>query len=73
MGRRLAALGSWEPAVSAMSWRAQQRLHARLRTLPGRRGTPKAIAAVARELCGYLWEIAVWVRVQPPGEVPPAA
>ncbi len=71
--RRLQALGPWEPAVSGMSWRAQQRLHARLRTLQGRRGTPKAIAAVARELCGYLWEIAVWVRVQPPGAVPPAA
>ena len=73
VGRRLAALGPWEPPVSAISWRAPQRLHARLRTLQGRRGTPKAIAAVARELCGYLWEIAVWVRVQPPGEVPPAA
>lgn len=73
VGRRLAALGPWEPAVSAISWRAQQRLHGRLRTLQARRGTPKAIAAVARELCGYLWELAVWVRVQPPGEVPPAA
>ncbi len=73
VGRRLAALGPWEPPVSAISGRAPQRLHARLRTLPGRRGTPKAIAAVARALCGYLWEIAVWVRVQPPGEVPPAA
>jgi transposase len=73
VGRRLAALGPWEPAVSAISWRAQQRLHVRLRTLQGRRGTPKAIAAVARELCGYLWDMAVWVRVQPPGEVPPAA
>ena len=73
VGRRLAALGPWEPAVSAIRWRAQQRLHARLRTLQGRRGTPKVIAAVARKLCSYLWEIAVWVRVQPPGAVPPAA
>ena len=65
VGRRLATLGPWEPALSAISLRAQQRLHGRLRTLGGRRGPPKALAAVARELCGYLWEIAVWVRAQP--------
>lgn len=75
VGRRLALLGPWEPALSAISWRAQQRLHARLRTLGGRRGQPKALAAVARELCGFLWEVAVWVRAQPvtPEEVAPVA
>jgi len=65
VGRRLATLGPWEPALSAISLRAQQRLHGRLRTLGGRRGPPKALAAVARELCGDLGEIAVWVRAQP--------
>ena len=50
--------------VSAISWRSQQRLHTRLGRIMARRGKPKALAAVARELCGYLWEIAVWVRAQ---------
>ena len=69
VGRRLATLGAWEPALSAISQRAQHRLHARLRALSGRRGSPKA---VAQELCGFLWEIAVWVRAQPAEAVPPA-
>ena len=65
VGRRLAACGAWESDLSAMSWRCQQRLHTRLRRIMARRGKPKALTAVARELCGYLWEIAVWVRAQP--------
>ena len=73
VGRRLATRGAWAPALSAISGRSPRRRHARLRTLPARRGTPKAIAAVARGLCGCLGEIAVWVRVPPPGQVPPAA
>jgi transposase len=73
VGRRLQTLGGWEPALSAISARAQARLHARLRTLSGRRGGPKAVTAVARELCGYLWEIAVWVRAQPGEGASPGA
>lgn len=73
VGRRLAQQGMAESALSAISWRAQQRLHHRLRMVQGRRGTPKALAAVARELCGYVWEIAVWVQAQASAEVPPVA
>lgn len=51
VGRRLAQQGPWERALSAISLRAQQRLYTRLRTLQGRRGSTKALAAVARELC----------------------
>lgn len=65
VGRRLAACGPWQTDLSAISWRCQQRLHGRLRRVMARRGKPKALAAVARELCGYIWEIAVWVRAQP--------
>lgn len=66
VGRRLAACGPWEGALSQISWRCQQRLYHRLRRVTARRGKPKALAAVARELCGYIWEVAVWVRAQPP-------
>ena len=66
VGRRLVACGPWQTDLSTISWRCQQRLHVRLRRMTARRGKPKALAAVARELCGYIWEIAVWVRAQPP-------
>ncbi len=59
-----AAPAAWRSALKTIDWRAQQRLHARLRRLTAKRGRAPAVAAVARELCGYLWEIAVWVRVQ---------
>jgi transposase len=65
VGRRLAACGTWQADLSAISWRCQQRLHGRLRRVMARRGKPKALTAVARELCGYIWEVAVWVRAQP--------
>lgn len=64
VGRRLAACGPWQADLSQMSWRCQHRLHGRLRRLTARRGKLKALAAVARELCGYIWEVAVWVRAQ---------
>ena len=73
VGRRLAQQGPWEPGLSAISWRAQQRLHTKLRALHGRRGQQKALAAVARELCGFIWEVAVWVRAQHGTQVPPVA
>ena len=75
VGRRLAACGPWEPALSAISWRAQTRVHARLSRLMVRRGKPKALAAVARELTAYIWEVSVWVRAQSvvPEEVAPVA
>lgn len=73
VGRRLAACGTWATDLSAISWRCQLRLHTRLRRMTARRGKPKALAAVARELCGYIWEIAVWMRAQPPGNAPTRA
>ena len=51
--------------VTSISWRAQQRLCKRYRQLVGR-GKPvqKVIVAVARELLGFIWEIAVHVEKQ---------
>ena len=63
-----AAPAAWRSALKTIDWRAQQRLHARLRRLTAKRGRAPAVAAVARELCGYLWEIAVWVRAQTASE-----
>ena len=46
------------PAVRALSWRAQNRLHQRYTRLLGRRlHRNKAIVAIARELCGFIWEL----------------
>ncbi|NMP25142.1 IS110 family transposase, partial [Sulfobacillus harzensis] len=60
--RRLAAVPTWEPALRQISWRAQIRLHDRLRRIGVKRGYNAAYTAVGRELCGYVWEVAVWVR-----------
>ena len=50
-------------AVRAISWRAQHRLHQRYTRLLGRRlHRNKAIVAIARELCGFIWEL---LRTQP--------
>jgi len=53
------------PAVSEISWRAQVRLSGRYRKLCAR-GKPsqKVITAVARELLGFIWEIAVHIEQQ---------
>jgi transposase len=49
--------------VRAISWRAQNRLHHRYTRLLGRRlQRNKAIVAIARELCGFIWEL---LRTQP--------
>ena len=49
--------------VRAISWRAQNRLHNRYTRLLARRlQRNKAIVAVARELCGFVWEL---LRTQP--------
>jgi transposase len=51
------------PAVRAISWKAQNRLHGRYTRLLARRlQRNKAIVAVARELCGFIWEL---LRTQP--------
>jgi transposase len=44
--------------VRAISWRAQNRLHSRYTRLMARRlQRNKTIIAIARELCGFIWEL----------------
>ena len=44
--------------VKALSWRMQHRLHRRYVKLKARgKREAKVIVALARELCGYLWEL----------------
>lgn len=46
------------PGVCAIAWKAQSRLHNRLRKLLSRGKPPaKAVTAVARELAGFVWAI----------------
>jgi hypothetical protein len=47
------------PEVRAIAWKAQHRLHSRLKKLLDR-GKPanQAVTAVARELVGFIWAIA---------------
>jgi Transposase len=52
------------PAVVAQAWRAQQRLHRRYRHLVGHgKLSPVAVAAVARELVGFIWAAMTDARV----------
>ena len=56
--------------VRAIAWRAQNRLNYRFRRLAARGlHRNKAVAAIARELCGYLWELhrQVTLEVESPG------
>jgi len=46
------------PGVRAIAWKAQARLHNRLKKLLGRGKHPaEAVTAVARELAGFIWAI----------------
>ena len=55
--------------VRAISWKAQNRLHGRYTRLLARHlQRNKAIVAVARELCGFIWEL---LRTQPCYEASP--
>ena len=45
-------------AVTTVAGLAQERLHTRYRKLAGRKGRPKAVIAVARELAGFVWALA---------------
>lgn len=56
-------------AIKACSWKAQTRLHKRMRQLLARGKTPnKVIVAIARELCGFIWQI---FRLMAPPSQPP--
>jgi len=49
--------------VIELAWKAQHRLHSRFRRLVGRgKSRPQAATAVARELLGFVWAIAVTVE-----------
>lgn len=52
--------GGLSPEVTAIAWKAQQRLHARYGRLVGRgKSAPTAVTAMGRELLGFIWAIAV--------------
>lgn len=55
-----------QPAsVTAISWKAQQRLHQKYYRLLGKGKAPgKAVTAVARELAGFIWAIAQEVETE---------
>jgi transposase len=57
LGPALTSRGAGQPPdVLAQAWRAQQRLHRRYRHLVGHgKRTPVAVAAIARELVGFIW------------------
>ena len=72
--RRLALIPEWEAGLRPISWRAQVRLHGRLQRIGAKKGYAPAYTAVGRELCGYVWEVAVWTRATLRAEeTPPAA
>lgn len=51
-------------AITAISWKAQQRLHQKYyRLLSKGKAAPKAITAISRELAGFIWAIAQEVEV----------
>ena len=51
-----AAMDNASTSTQAVSWKAQQRLCQRYRSLTERGKSPKkAVVAIARELCGFLW------------------
>jgi hypothetical protein len=53
--------------IKAISWKAQQRLHARYWRLTAKGKIPgKAITAVARELVGFIWAVGVQAERQTP-------
>lgn len=49
------------------AWEAQRRLHHRYKQLsgPGRKKAPVVIAALARELSGFVWAIARQMQPHP--------
>ena len=59
--------------VKALSWRTQNRLHKRYRHLKARQlNENKAIVAVARELCAFIWEMQNKCGLPLPGPSPQA-
>jgi transposase len=56
-----------DPAVIALAWKAQQRLHQRYVQLTGRgKCKQQAVTAIGRELLGFIWAIGVHVERNDP-------
>jgi len=56
-------LQTLEPEIRQISWKAQWRLHTRYKKLTARgKNKPQVVAAIGRELLGFLWAIAVRVE-----------
>ncbi len=54
-----------EPEIRDISWKAQWRLHTRYKKLSARgKNKPQIIAAIGRELLGFVWAIAVRVETR---------
>jgi transposase len=54
-----------EPEIQQISWKAQWRLHTRYQKLTARgKNKPQTVAAVGRELLGFLWAIAMRVEAR---------
>ena len=52
------------PEITEIAWKAQNRLHKRYMTLMARgKEQRKTMTAVARELLGFIWAIAVKVEM----------
>ena len=55
--------------VKELAWRMQNRLHARYVRLKARgKREPKAIVAIARELCAFIWELHNKIHLPKPGD-----
>ncbi len=62
------------PAVTAIAWKAQHRLHTRYRRLLGRSKCPqKVVTAIGRELLGFIWAIGLTVEAEQDQRQPLAA
>jgi transposase len=62
-----------DPAVIAIAWKAQHRLHARYRRLTAQGKSPhSAVTAVGRELLGFIWAIGTTIEAQR-HDAPPVA
>jgi transposase len=54
-----------EPEIKAISWKAQWRLHTRYKKLSARgKNKPQIVAAIGRELLGFIWAIATRVEAR---------
>lgn len=51
--------------VRMIAWKAQQRLHKRFKQLAMRKKSVVAVTAIARELAGFVWAIALQVKPAP--------